>query len=47
MSDIGICDIARSRMDFRFRGKCGHAADIAGTTEFGPKADILLGSVAD
>jgi hypothetical protein len=28
------CDIARSRMDFRFRGKSGRAADITGTTEF-------------
>jgi hypothetical protein len=32
------CDIARSRLDFRFRGKNGHAADITGTTEFDPNA---------
>jgi hypothetical protein len=32
-----VCDIARSRMDVRFRGKSGRAADIAGTTEFDPK----------
>jgi hypothetical protein len=31
------CDIARSRMDVRFRGKSGRAADITGTTEFGPE----------
>jgi hypothetical protein len=30
------CDIARSRMDFRFRGKSGRAADITGTTGFDP-----------
>jgi hypothetical protein len=24
-----LCDIAISRMDFRFRGKSGHAADIS------------------
>jgi hypothetical protein len=30
------CDIARSRMDVRFRGKSGRAADITGTTEFDP-----------
>jgi hypothetical protein len=29
-----LCDIARSRMDFRFRGKSGRAADIARMTEF-------------
>jgi hypothetical protein len=23
-----VCDLARSLMDFRFRGKNGHAADI-------------------
>jgi hypothetical protein len=28
------CDIARSRMDVRFRGKSGRAADITGMTEF-------------
>jgi hypothetical protein len=27
-------------MDVRFRGKSGHAADIIGTTEFDPEADI-------
>src|SRR6266568_9327803 len=31
--DSAECDIARSRMDFRFRGKNGHAADITGMTE--------------
>src|SRR6266446_7871885 len=31
-----LCDIARSRMDVRFRGKNGRAADITGTTEFDP-----------
>jgi hypothetical protein len=30
-------DIAPSWIDFRFRGKNGHAADITGTTEFDPK----------
>jgi hypothetical protein len=29
-------DIARSRMDVRFRGKSGRAADITGTTELDP-----------
>jgi hypothetical protein len=29
-------DIARSRMDVRFRGKNGHAADITGMTESDP-----------
>jgi hypothetical protein len=29
-------NIARSRMDVRFRGKNGRAADITGTTEFDP-----------
>jgi ABC transporter substrate binding protein len=38
-----VCDIARSRMDFRFRGKSGRAADISGTAEFDPKADIIGG----
>ncbi len=28
------CDIARSQMDVRFRGKSGRAADITGTTGF-------------
>jgi hypothetical protein len=28
-----ICDIARSRMDFRFQGKSGRAADITRMTE--------------
>ena len=31
-----LCDIARSRMDFRFRGKSGHAADIGAMSEFDP-----------
>jgi hypothetical protein len=31
------CDIARSRMDVRFRGKNGHAADITGMTESDPE----------
>src|SRR5260370_29153095 len=30
------CDIARSRMDVRFREKSGRAADVTGTTEFDP-----------
>src|SRR6266446_7078803 len=34
------CDIARSRLDFRFRGKNGHAADITRMTESDPKAVI-------
>jgi hypothetical protein len=34
------CDIARSRMDVRFRRKSGRAADITGTTEFDPTSDI-------
>jgi hypothetical protein len=34
------CDIARSRMDVRFRGKSGRAADITGTTEFDPTSAI-------
>jgi hypothetical protein len=34
--DSTECDIARSRPDFRFRGKSGRAADITGTTEFDP-----------
>src|SRR6516165_9591120 len=29
-------DIARSRMDFRFRGKSGRAADITAMTEVDP-----------
>src|SRR5258707_2467496 len=33
-------DIARSRMDVHFREKSGRAADITGTTEFGPDSDI-------
>jgi hypothetical protein len=32
-----FCDIARSRMDVRFRGKSGRAADITGTAEFDPQ----------
>jgi len=35
-----ICDIARSQMDVRFRGKSGRAADITGTTEFDPISDM-------
>jgi hypothetical protein len=31
-----LCDIARSRMDFRFRWKSGRAADITSKTGFGP-----------
>jgi hypothetical protein len=31
-------DIARSRMDFRFWRKSGHAADITAMTEFDPEA---------
>jgi hypothetical protein len=27
-------------MDVRFRGKSGRAADITGTTEFGPISDM-------
>jgi hypothetical protein len=38
--DSTFCDIARSRMDFRFRGKSGRAADITGTTESDPEGDI-------
>jgi hypothetical protein len=34
------CDIARSQMDVRFRGKNGRAAEITGTTEFGPICDM-------
>jgi hypothetical protein len=30
-------DIPRSRMDFRFRWKSGHAADITAMTDFDPK----------
>jgi hypothetical protein len=33
-----FCDITRSRADFRFRGKNGHAADITAMTEFEPQA---------
>jgi hypothetical protein len=36
ISTLHECDIARSRMDVRFRGKNGRAADISGTTEFDP-----------
>ena len=35
--DSTECDIARSRMDVRFRGKSGRAADISGTAESDPK----------
>src|SRR5262245_60994541 len=31
-----FCDMARSRMDFRFRGKSGHVADITAMTGFDP-----------
>ena len=34
--DSTVCEMARSRMDFRFRGKSGHTADIAAMTEFDP-----------
>jgi hypothetical protein len=30
------CDIARSRMDVRFRGKSGHASNITAMTGFDP-----------
>jgi hypothetical protein len=41
--DVGSwheCDIARSQMDVRFRGKSGHAADITAMTEVGSRADM-------
>jgi hypothetical protein len=31
---VALCDIATSRMDFRFRWKSSRAADITGTTGF-------------
>src|SRR5262245_10699181 len=31
-----FCDIARSQIDFRFRGKSGRAADITAMTEYDP-----------
>ena len=34
ISTLHFRDIARCRMDFRFLGKSGHAADIAAMTEF-------------
>src|SRR5215472_6965266 len=34
------CDIARSRMDFRFLRKSGRAADIASMTEFDPDQSL-------
>ena len=34
MSPPDTNDIARSQMDFRFRGNNGHAADITGMTDF-------------
>jgi hypothetical protein len=40
------CDIARSRMDVRFRGKSGRAADITGTTDFDPRVLRLALSFA-
>src|SRR5262249_17578258 len=39
-----VCDIARLRMDFRFRWKSGRAADITPMAEVDPKA-ILTGSI--
>src|SRR5262249_53644331 len=33
-----VWDIARSWVDFRFRGKSGRAADITAMTEFDPSA---------
>jgi hypothetical protein len=38
-----LCDIARSRMDFRFRWKGSRAADITAMTEFGAQA--VFGSI--
>jgi hypothetical protein len=35
-----LCDIARSRTDFRFRWKSGHAADITGKTDFDPEQSL-------
>jgi hypothetical protein len=32
-----LCDILRLRIDFRFRGENGHAADITATTDFDPE----------
>src|SRR6266699_7295214 len=34
--ELALRDIARSRMDFRFRRKCGHAADMTAI----PRADM-------
>src|SRR5258708_36147136 len=40
-----FCDIARSRIDFRFRWwRSAHVADITAMTEFGPDSDIGLNS---
>jgi hypothetical protein len=36
-----LCDIGRSRMDFRFGCKSGRAADVTAMTEFGPICDII------
>jgi hypothetical protein len=38
--DSTVCEMARSRMDFRFRGKSGHAADVAAMTEFDPSRTL-------
>jgi hypothetical protein len=35
-------DIASKRMNFRFRWKNGHAADIIATSGFGPEAEVPL-----
>ena len=37
---LAECNIQRSRIDVRFRGKSGRAADITGTTGFGPEPAI-------
>jgi hypothetical protein len=37
---LALCDIARSRMDFRFGGNTGHAADVTATTDVDPICDI-------
>jgi hypothetical protein len=41
MSEVWhFCDIARSRMNFRFRRKSGRAADTTGMTEFDPTRSL-------
>ena len=35
-----FCDIAISRIDFRFWWKSGHAADVTATAELDPEANI-------